>query len=192
MDGELEGQRLADFLNTEDLRRPDRREPPFGPDDELTSPPALDAWLRDHGSQGLPPASIADLAGGLRLRSALRNAVESAGGRRISDALRAEARAFPLLLEPDEQGVPRLAPATDGVQAALTGLLIDGLLLAQAGGWDRLKRCAADDCRWVFFDRSRPGSGRWCSQAACGNRDKTRRYRRTRKALHRPRLRTGT
>ncbi|WP_419723185.1 CGNR zinc finger domain-containing protein [Sphingobium aromaticiconvertens] len=29
-------------------------------------------------------------------------------------------------------------------------------------------------CRWIFLDRSKPGSRRWCSSTGCGNRQKTR------------------
>ena len=46
-----------------------------------------------------------------------------------------------------------------------------------AGTWRRLKVCAADDCRWAFYDASRNRSGAWCSMAECGNRTKVRRFR---------------
>lgn len=38
--------------------------------------------------------------------------------------------------------------------------------------------CAAHDCRFVFYDHAKPGNGRWCSTEGCGNRNKTRTYRR--------------
>jgi predicted RNA-binding Zn ribbon-like protein len=41
--------------------------------------------------------------------------------------------------------------------------------------------CEAPDCQWLFLDRSRNRSRRWCDMAACGNRAKARRhYQRTR------------
>ena len=41
--------------------------------------------------------------------------------------------------------------------------------------------CEAPDCEWLFLDRSRNRSRRWCDMASCGNREKARRhYRRTR------------
>lgn len=44
-----------------------------------------------------------------------------------------------------------------------------------------LKRCAADQCGWVFLDRSRNHARRWCDMRVCGNNDKARRfYRRKR------------
>ncbi|MFI7544479.1 CGNR zinc finger domain-containing protein [Actinoplanes sp. NPDC049599] len=33
-------------------------------------------------------------------------------------------------------------------------------------------------CRSVFYDRSKNGSKTWCSMEVCGNRNKTRSYRR--------------
>ncbi len=38
----------------------------------------------------------------------------------------------------------------------------------------RLKACANSDCNLFFIDRSRPGTGRWCSMTTCGNRMKAR------------------
>ena len=49
------------------------------------------------------------------------------------------------------------------------------------GTWSRLKVCAADDCRWIFYDRTKPGRGRWCEPELCGNRVKTRAYRERRR-----------
>ncbi len=45
------------------------------------------------------------------------------------------------------------------------------------GTLDRLKMCAAEECRRVFFDRSKPATRRWCMSTLCGNRMKTRTYR---------------
>lgn len=40
--------------------------------------------------------------------------------------------------------------------------------------------CEAPDCEWLFLDRSRNRSRRWCDMASCGNRQKARRhYQRT-------------
>lgn len=45
-----------------------------------------------------------------------------------------------------------------------------------------VRRCAADRCGWLFVDRSRNRSRRWCDMKACGNSAKARRhYARTRR-----------
>lgn len=36
----------------------------------------------------------------------------------------------------------------------------------------RLKQCPPDDCRWLFIDRTRNASRRWCEMATCGDRAK--------------------
>jgi predicted RNA-binding Zn ribbon-like protein len=47
----------------------------------------------------------------------------------------------------------------------------------------RIRRCANDKCRWVFVDRSKGGTRRWCDMNACGNRAKAHRhYARSKKA----------
>ena len=42
---------------------------------------------------------------------------------------------------------------------------------------DRIRICANDTCRWLFYDESRAGRRRWCDMATCGNRAKARRHR---------------
>ena len=41
---------------------------------------------------------------------------------------------------------------------------------------DRVRRCASDDCGWLFLDMSRNRSRRWCDMKDCGNRSKARRF----------------
>ncbi len=36
--------------------------------------------------------------------------------------------------------------------------------------------CEAPDCEWLFLDRSRNRSRRWCDMTSCGNRQKARRH----------------
>lgn len=47
---------------------------------------------------------------------------------------------------------------------------------------ERFRVCGNDRCRWVFYDRSRPGSRRWCEMSSCGNRMKAARHRARQKA----------
>jgi predicted RNA-binding Zn ribbon-like protein len=72
----------------------------------------------------------------------------------------------------DPDGAARLVG--DGLIASLLAIIAR----AQADGtWSRMKACAAEDCRWAFYDRSRNRSRTWCSMAECGNRAKARSYR---------------
>src|SRR5438093_1981166 len=48
--------------------------------------------------------------------------------------------------------------------------------LLTSGDHDRIKECASTTCEWVFLDRSRNHSRRWCDMSDCGNRAKARRF----------------
>ncbi|MFI0451870.1 CGNR zinc finger domain-containing protein [Actinomadura sp. 6N118] len=93
---------------------------------------------------------------------------------------------FPLIASAGQGTGIRLVPADTGVSAALTRVLITAVELSARGLWARLKMCPADDCQWIFFDRSRPGRGRWCSPQLCGNRVKIRAYRQRRQPALEP------
>ena len=41
----------------------------------------------------------------------------------------------------------------------------------------RLRECASETCDWIFVDRTRNGSRRWCDMSGCGNRAKARTFR---------------
>jgi predicted RNA-binding Zn ribbon-like protein len=41
---------------------------------------------------------------------------------------------------------------------------------------ERVSECDASECRWLFLDKSRNRSRRWCDMKSCGNRTKVRRH----------------
>jgi predicted RNA-binding Zn ribbon-like protein len=41
----------------------------------------------------------------------------------------------------------------------------------------RVRECAGEHCTWLFIDRSKNHSRRWCDMQECGNVAKVRRYR---------------
>jgi predicted RNA-binding Zn ribbon-like protein len=70
--------------------------------------------------------------------------------------------------------------AVDGQNCNLFDLLSPVLWSATdllgGTGIARLKRCANDQCKWLFVDDSKNGSRRWCSMSSCGNRAKAHRH----------------
>lgn len=74
-----------------------------------------------------------------------------------------------------------LAPAAsvDALIAQVVGIVLQAQI---DGTWERLKICAADGCRWAFYDASKNRGGHWCSMEVCGNREKNRSYRERRAA----------
>ena len=187
-------QAVQDFLNTADERRYSLHGIQHTGGDELAGPDDLSAWLGDHGM--IPPGTpvhAEDLAAAKELRDALRGVLklraryradDQTGGGAAGDAAsvalaRANAGlgAFPLQVQVGPGGTPGLLPVGHGICSALAVIVAATAAAEAAGTWKRLKICAAPDCRWVFYDTSRGGAGRWCSMQVCGNRDKTRAYR---------------
>ena len=39
-----------------------------------------------------------------------------------------------------------------------------------------VRECSEESCRWLFLDRSKNHSRRWCDMRLCGNRSKVRRF----------------
>src|SRR4029077_6851006 len=70
-----------------------------------------------------------------------------------------------------------LAPSVPGVRGALADLVGIVYTAMADGTWSRLKACRREICMWLFYDRSRNRSARWCQMAVCGNRTKTHAYR---------------
>lgn len=178
----LELRTVEAFLNTVDERSFSRHGVPHPGGDVLTTPRALATWLAGQGLvASTTRAGQPDLAAAIALRTALRLALTLRSGQSPASGVRSAANAtlegFPLRLAVGHNGTLRLGTASTGVRGALAVILADVARTEARGTWDRLRICAAPDCRWVFYDNSRNGAGRWCSMAACGNRDKTRRYR---------------
>ena len=73
---------------------------------------------------------------------------------------------------------PALAATATGVDGLLGRVLAVAYGAMVDGSWSRLKACRNHGCRWAFYDYSRNRSASWCSMQLCGNRTKTRSYRR--------------
>jgi len=131
-------------------------------------------------------ASEADLRAAVDVREALRTILlANNGGPVLPDAyatLERAARAGHLTVRFDDAGRAALEPEAPGVDGALARLVAIVTTAMADGSWSRLKACRRDVCLWAFYDRSRNGAGTWCSMSVCGNRTKTKAYRRRRVA----------
>ncbi len=54
--------------------------------------------------------------------------------------------------------------------------------LLTSGELGRVRQCGGKTCRWMFVDRSKNHSRRWCDMKVCGNRTKARKFYRRAKA----------
>lgn len=174
---------IYDFANSLDLRHFMHHGVQHPQSDELEDAAALGAWMARHklNETGKTPSSMTFEAA-LALRGAIRDYLERdpADRRRdvpVKDALdRAMAR-FPLRVTSTGKDGLKLAPAGSDAMAGLSALVAELYSGASNGTLDRLKMCASEECKRVFFDRSKPGTRRWCQSTLCGNRQKTRTYR---------------
>ena len=94
---------------------------------------------------------------------------------RVNRTLRARS-ATELIADEDGIGIGHrhVGDPIDDALARVTEPLVHELA---SGNPDRLRVCANDMCRWVFYDESRAGQRRWCSMSSCGNRAKAARHR---------------
>jgi predicted RNA-binding Zn ribbon-like protein len=178
---------LYDFANTLDVRHFMHHGVPHQQDDELKSADDLAAWMAQR-KLARPDAKItpAMFESALGLRASLRNYLQHDPAERRSRsaarALNAAMASFPLRAELGGEAGGALRPTRDDALAGLSAVaaeLYDG---ARDESLDRLKMCAAEECRRVFFDRSKPATRRWCMSTLCGNRIKTRAYRERQRA----------
>ena len=186
LEGEVpeEVRLVNEFLNTLDLER-------FGehagkPEDEregLRSPERLKRWLVVRGLLGREEVvSEADRRLAVRLRDALRSAASANSGPEWSDVVGRISEELPLVVRFGEGSRPELLSGEGGVKGALGTILASVVVASSKGTWARMKICAAEDCRWAYYDHSKSRTGRWCAMETCGNRHKTRRYRRKKRA----------
>jgi len=173
---------LYDFANTLDLRHFAHHGVEHAQGDALETPQDLASWMAArglaHAGAKLTPAMF-ETALGLRtaLRDYLQHDPAGRAQRGVIRALNEGMAAFPLVAELDGKGKARLRPRREDALAGLSTLVAELYDGARNGSLDRLKMCAADECRRVFFDRSKPATRRWCMSSLCGNRIKTRAYR---------------
>jgi predicted RNA-binding Zn ribbon-like protein len=176
-----------DFINTLQLGGE--------PVDHLVDGSTALAWLVDHGV--LHPEAIASrlgrgdssgaeavLAKIRRAREALREVVDAnaehrpASARSLAEVNRLLRAREVLVLVPSADGMT-LSHRHEGdpIQDALARLAEPIARTISREQRDRLRICANDHCRWVFYDYSRPGRRRWCDMSSCGNRAKAARHR---------------
>lgn len=178
-------QLLNVFLNTLDLQTfGEHGKKPEEERDEFRTPGTLRSWLVEHGLLGRgEPVTDEGLALAKEMRGALRAAAsERSEKRHLPGATPSAFEQVPLFARLRDDGRPDLISGRDGVPGALGKLLSNAVVAAARGTWDRLKVCAAEDCRWVYYDHSKSRTGRWCSMQTCGNRVKTKRYRQRRRS----------
>lgn len=177
---------LYEFLNSMDLRRFQEHGVVHRNADEIGTVEGLTAWLRDRKLLDHAELSVGDHRKVLNLRESMRAWLQIAPPDRLKAAAAADrvtraAANFPLVLGLAKSGIVELRPAGRRDWGGIVKVIAEFYGAAATGKLERLKMCASADCQWIFFDRSKPASRRWCSSLLCGNRAKTRAYRERKK-----------
>ncbi len=169
-----------EFVNTLALER-------GAPVEHLGSAASAVAWLEEHGLLHEAPAAAAQdeaLSRIRRTRAALRELVDATyEGRAPSEAALEDvnavlrAREIPHLVASGDGLYLDHRHADDPIAEALARLAEPIVREVVAGRPDRLRACANEGCRWIFYDASPTGRRRWCEMASCGNRAKAARHR---------------
>ncbi len=132
-------------------------------------------WLQQ---EGVVPSRTA-VTRAQEVREALRELLYAnngqPGGADPRRVLEAAAEAARLSLDFRRGELVARAPGVDG---AIGRVLAVAYAAMRDGSFTRLKACRNHDCRWAFYDYSKNRSASWCSMQLCGNRTKTRAYRR--------------
>ena len=164
---------VVDFVNTRDIE---------DGTDELDSPVALRRWIETRLGLRARNLDEAGWRSAVRAREALRDVLASHNGealprRAVQQLNKAGATARLGVVWTDDGGA-RFEPGGSGAGGAVARIFAAVVTLQADGTWERLKVCPAGDCRYAFYDHSKNRSGRWCSMRVCGNRSKTRSFRR--------------
>lgn len=190
------GHPALDLVNTVSWRLDEHRLR-----DNLTSPAALIAWCHRAGlvdeqiaSTLITAASIDEQDGQIALRNVLAlreqlgtvlesvrdyNGLEDARKRHAKIVISHDLRSVLVdtLAHSELAGPPMLWRLSVQQLNDLPRILtLSTLDLLQSPHLYQLRRCAGPGCGWMFLDRTRSHTRRWCSTSDCGNRDRARRH----------------
>ena len=87
-----------------------------------------------------------------------------------------------LVVKPDDNGYRWSWDGNRRLERPIWPILRDVAELLTTPELTHVKLCPGRDCGWLFIDRSKNQSRRWCSMAICGSRDKMRRLHARRRA----------
>jgi len=157
-------------------------------EDQLDDPAWREGYLKRWGLQ-IPGLSGTRLVRELKkLRTVLQEEAQALAGRPgpgpgSFKRLNAYLGSVPLVrvLEID-QGRPRLRlkASRREMSSILAEIAASFAETIAKGETSRLKICGNADCRWIFYDRTKNKSRKWC-ELTCGNLMKVRRFRRRHK-----------
>ncbi len=168
---------LRSFVNTIDLETRV---------DQLDTPERLHDWLVDRsllaGEASIDEESHRET---LEFREAVRALALANGATELDSAeitrLNRLGAGASLSVLVGSDGHAELRAVGEGLHQTYGRLLSIMYTAMVDGSFVRLKGCANDTCRWLFYDESKNRSKKWCEMQACGNVINARAYRQRRR-----------
>lgn len=167
------GNLALDLANTFSWRGTEREQ------DHLATATDILAWSRATGVIGSDFAlSASERKNLVEQIHALREAIDNAGSAIVHGAEPPQSAldiirniAADALRNASLSGIPTGLhfTGTTRITGAVAWAALD---LLRSDELSRLKQCPPEDCRWLFIDRTKNRSRRWCEMATCGNRAK--------------------
>jgi predicted RNA-binding Zn ribbon-like protein len=155
------------------------------PKDLLSGPDALPQWFRLAGLLKSPVGlSSGELEYACLLREAIHRTIRSVLSEEKPNAddialINMAARYSIAVPQLNADTLSLVWEASNPVNACLSVIARDAIMLIGDDNKQRLKICDCDSCQMLFADASPSNRRRWCSMSICGNRQKV--------ALHRQR-----
>ena len=86
-----------------------------------------------------------------------------------------------LSLQIDKKGVREIRKSNTDLDLPFYPVMKAAYNLLTSENLSRIKECSS--CGWIFLDKSKNNSRKWCSMQFCGSADKAKRYYRKKKKL---------
>jgi predicted RNA-binding Zn ribbon-like protein len=131
-----------------------------------------------------PRAAAAALRQAIAIRDAIFAAFSAiaAGRRAPAEAIDALNAALPealaaLRIVPERGGFTlKFSGAGNDLESVIHPVVRAASELLTSEQRTRVRECGSDTCAWLFLDRSKNATRRWCDMKVCGNRAKARRH----------------
>lgn len=156
--------------------------PAIAGEELLAAPDAVTALLARYDPTLEARADVTDLERVLEVRSQLVAALADPRPESMAPILNhlaGESHTAPRMTAHDgyEWHIDHHVPG-DRIWRHLTSEAVFGLMdFVAARGTERIRQCAASDCRRYFTDRTKNASARFCPTRGCANRERVRRHR---------------
>jgi predicted RNA-binding Zn ribbon-like protein len=98
------------------------------------------------------------------------------GDARALNAALHRLQADSIVMPVHKQAPWKWVPNDSGAERLIGRIVRSAVEVLQSEDINRVKRCAAETCCWLFLDHSRGGNRRWCEMRTCGSRQKARAY----------------